>query len=155
RRRRRDPPRRVVADGGRLRQEVEPLGARREPQPPSTAPLQQVDAGAGEAAVEGGEKLQRVRDEHLVLTVHRLTANLNRTHDRAPANWACSVESRMATVSLCGLMVGRTRSNIEWFRAWKPASVMNWTLYPMWPSSRWNLAIVASSRCRFQLNDGE
>ncbi|WP_372494442.1 IS66 family transposase [Actinoallomurus purpureus] len=25
----------------------------------------------------------------------------------------------------------------------------------MWPSSRWNLAIVESSRCCFQLNDGE
>src|SRR5215472_448764 len=39
--------------------------------------------------------------------------------------------------------------------AWKPASVTNWNLYPMAPSSRWNLAMVASSRFFFQLKLGE
>ncbi|CFS48794.1 Uncharacterised protein [Mycobacterium tuberculosis] len=32
---------------------------------------------------------------------------------------------------------------------------MNWNLKPMAASSFWNLAMVASSRCFFQLNDGE
>ena len=41
------------------------------------------------------------------------------------------------------------------FRLWKPASVTNWNLYPMAPSSRWNLAMVASSSLAFQLKDGE
>ena len=35
------------------------------------------------------------------------------------------------------------------------ASVMNWKRYPIAASSTWNLAIVASSRCCFQLNEGE
>jgi hypothetical protein len=47
------------------------------------------------------------------------------------------------------------RSNIEWFSAWKPASVMNWNAYPIAPSSRWNRSMSPSSRCRRQLNDGE
>ena len=46
-------------------------------------------------------------------------------------------------------------SNIEAFKAWNPARVMNWNRYPMAPSSFWNRAMVVSSRWRFQLNDGE
>ncbi len=49
----------------------------------------------------------------------------------------------------------RARLNMEWFSAWKPASVMNWNLYPMSPSPRWNFPIVPSSRCARQLKDGE
>ena len=41
------------------------------------------------------------------------------------------------------------------FNAWNPASVMNWNRYPIEPSSFWNRAISMSSRCCFQLNDGE
>src|SRR5579864_6382176 len=46
-------------------------------------------------------------------------------------------------------------SNMLRFRAWKPASVTNWNLYPIAASSVWNRAIVVSSSFFFQLNDGE
>ena len=49
----------------------------------------------------------------------------------------------------------RASSNMLKFKAWNPASVMNWNLYPMAASSVWKRAMVASSSFFFQLNDGE
>src|SRR2546428_9043042 len=41
------------------------------------------------------------------------------------------------------------------FSEWKPASVMNWNLYPMAANSVWNRAMLVSSSFFFQLKDGE
>ncbi len=44
---------------------------------------------------------------------------------------------------------------MAWLSEWNPAKVTNWNLYPILPISCWKVAMVASSKCRFQLNDGE
>src|SRR5260370_39531941 len=49
----------------------------------------------------------------------------------------------------------RARWNMDTFSAWNPASVTNWNLYPILPSSCWKLAMVTSSSFFFQLKDGE
>src|ERR1043166_946061 len=76
------------------------------------------------------------------------------------AEYPAASEANSASCSSAYAAIPRARkplasSNIAWFKAWNPAKVTNWNLYPIAASSRWNLAMLRSSRFFRQLNDGE